>query len=254
MSALLAIETSGRSLGVALRDERGVVFEENVIQGAIHGKALAPITKKALDTFGLKPRDLAGVAVSLGPGSWTGLRIGLSFAKTLAWAAGIPLLGVSSFEALALEAARNTGLSNGRRARLTLRDARSEGYFIALFSETLESPQRWIEERVLQPAGCIAAVEEALMAHAQPQLGVTVCGDRVCLDALAEHAQSRGWHLLRHCEHITGGALAECGWQRLQHGEGLKSAAQIHELGPLYLRASDPELKLSASLADKGAK
>src|SRR5438552_13744577 len=101
---LLALETSGNSLGVALHTDLGIVFEENVIEGMIHGRALAPLMKKALESHNLKPAGLSAVAVSLGPGSWTGLRIGISAAKAFAWAAGIPLVTVPSFEALALEA------------------------------------------------------------------------------------------------------------------------------------------------------
>ena len=239
MKPLLALETSGASLGVALRDDSGLLFEENVVAGALHGKALAPLIRKALASRQFKPADLGAVAVSLGPGSWTGLRIGISAAKALAWGAGLTLVAVPSFEALALDAARRAP----GHARLLLRDARSEGFFVALFSETLWPPERWIGESVLRPPAVAAAAQRVMAAHTGVPLAV--CGDRVCLDAVAAAAAQHGWRIVNDCQHITAGAVAECGWQRLQRGEGLQSAADIHTLAPLYLRASDPELKLA---------
>ena len=239
MPPLLALETSGGSLGVAVRAESGLLFEENVTAGAIHGKALAPLILKALAEARLKPSELGATAVSLGPGSWTGLRIGISAAKALAWGGGLTLVGVPSFEALALDAARRAP----GHARLLLRNARSEGFFLALFSETLSPPQRWIEESVLRPEAVAGAVEQTLRAHGGVPLAV--CGDQVCLEALAGAAQKNGWLIIDDCQHVSAGAVAECGWQRFAGGEGLKSAAAIHKLAPLYLRASDPELKLA---------
>lgn len=236
MRPLLAIETSGKSLGVALRNESGVIFERNVIAGAIHGRALGPLIDEALKTHALQVSDLGAIAVSLGPGSWTGLRIGISLAKALAWGAGVPLAGVPSFEALARDAARKAPGA----AVLTLRDARSEGCFIALFSETSETPRRWIEESVLAPDQAVAAADRLLAERPVP---VALCGDAVCLERLAEAARQRGWTSLPECEHITGAAVAECGWRRWQAGAALTTAAEIHRLAPLYLRASDPELK-----------
>ena len=249
MRPLLALETSGGSLGVGLRAESGLLFEENVIAGATHGKALAPLIRKALSSSGLNPADLEAVAVSLGPGSWTGLRIGLSAAKALAWGAKLALLGVPSFEALALDAAR---LAPGH-ARLLLRDARSEGYFLALFAGGDRQPiskqpeigvsPRWIGECVLRLPAILEAVEQEMQKHGG--IPLAVCGDQVCLQAVAQAAEKNGWRVLGACRHVTAGSVAECGWLRLLQGEGLRAASEIHKLAPLYLRASDPELKLA---------
>lgn len=244
---LLAVETSGGSLGVALRAENGLLFEENVTAGAIHGRALAPLIRQALAHQRLNPADLSAVAVSLGPGSWTGLRIGISAAKALAWGAGLTLVGVPSFEALALDAAR----AAPGHARLLLRDARSEGFFVALFSETLEPPQRWLGESVLPLAALMEAVEKEL--RTRPEVPLAVAGDRVCLETVAEAAQKNGWRLLGGRQHVSAGAVAECGWRRLADGEGLKTAAEVHTLAPLYLRASDPELKLGRKQREQQA-
>jgi len=242
---LLAIETSGKSLGIALRAEAGLLFEENVTAGAIHGRALAPLIDKALAAQCIRPKDLHAIAVSIGPGSWTGLRIGISAAKTLAWAlaqsGGAPtLIGVPSFEALALDAAAHAP----GHARLTLRDARSEGLFVALFDETSAAPQRLLPETVLQSPQLLEHLDAAMSGRTDVPLAI--CGDRVCLEALDEtaKAKAKGWNVLYACEHISAAAVAECAWRRFKNGDGVRTVAEIHKLSPLYLRASDPELKL----------
>src|SRR2546430_2217604 len=106
----------------------------------IHGRALAPLMDEALKFAGVTPAELAAVAVSIGPGSWTGLRIGISAAKTFAWAAKIPLVAVPSFEALALQASPHHLTTSSPHHVLTLRDARSEGFFCALFDVTNAEP------------------------------------------------------------------------------------------------------------------
>ena len=242
MRPLLAIETSGQSLGVAVYTDSGLVFEENVTAGMIHGRALVPLMQKALHTLPApeaQGTELEALAVSLGPGSWTGLRIGLSAAKAFAWAAGVRIVGVPSFEALAREA-----LSHAPgQAILTLRDARSEGCFLALFAETHGRLERWIGESVLPAADVVGVVGQVLAGQGGAPLAV--CGDRKCLEVVAQPAQARGWRLLTELEHIPARAVARCGWERLERGAGVVSgAAEIHRLAPLYLRASDPELKL----------
>ncbi|HLX60111.1 MAG TPA: tRNA (adenosine(37)-N6)-threonylcarbamoyltransferase complex dimerization subunit type 1 TsaB [Planctomycetota bacterium] len=242
-ATILALETSGNSLGVALIDAGVVVFDENVTEGMIHGRALVPLMKKALQSRGVKPAQLGGVAVSVGPGSWTGLRIGISAAKALAWAAGVPLVCVPSFEALALEAnERATRIPAGKDAGapiLTVRDARSEGFFAAIIRVTRGAPERLLEECVIRHAALVEAARRVASA------GLVVCGDAKCVTTLGPEIAANGWTALRELEHIPALAVARCGWRRFQAGEGvLRTAVEIHKVGPLYLRASDPELKL----------
>lgn len=236
--ALLSIETSGPSLGVALSREGRIVFAENVEGGSIHGKGLAPQIQKALAQNALSPDALAAIAVSIGPGSWTGLRIGLSAAKAMAWALKIPLVPVPSFEPLALGVFSLP--SPTLRSILCLRDARSEGCFAALFSETAPRTERCIQECVLSPAGVVQAIEPFLPAN------IVLCGDAAPVKSVAEAAQQRG-HPWQSAETsaIRASDLAACAWTRFVSGEGvLRTSAEIHAAAPMYLRRSDPELKL----------
>ncbi|MCD1259558.1 tRNA (adenosine(37)-N6)-threonylcarbamoyltransferase complex dimerization subunit type 1 TsaB [Paenibacillus athensensis] len=101
----LALDTSTASLTIAVLEQGRVLGELNTVAERNHSIGLLPNIRQLLGELGLKPRDLEAVAVGQGPGSYTGVRIGVSTAKTFAWALGIPLLGVSSLEALAYGAA-----------------------------------------------------------------------------------------------------------------------------------------------------
>jgi len=240
--SLLSIETSGSSLGVALSLEGRTVFAENVEGGSIHGKGLAPQIQKALAQNQLTPDALAAIAVSIGPGSWTGLRIGLSAAKAMAWALKIPLVLVPSFEALALGVFSLP--SPAPRSVLCLRDARSEGCFAALFSETAARTERCIQECVLPPAGVVQAVEAFLPAN------IVLCGDAVPVKSVAEAALQRGhaWQSIE-TSAIRANDLAACAWARFIADKGvLRTSAEIHAAAPMYLRRSDPELKLERKI------
>lgn len=103
MSALLLIETSTRLCSVAVAIDGVVVAEHEELdpKGYRHAEALNPMIQNALSDVGLRVRDLSGIAAAQGPGSYTGLRIGLAAAKGLALPWGIPCYGVDSLELIA---------------------------------------------------------------------------------------------------------------------------------------------------------
>ncbi|MCS6981552.1 MAG: tRNA (adenosine(37)-N6)-threonylcarbamoyltransferase complex dimerization subunit type 1 TsaB [Flavobacteriales bacterium] len=103
--ALLALETSGAACGVALAWQ-GHYFVDTDEQPLQHATRLAPMIRQILEEAGASPSHLQAVAVSLGPGSYTGLRIGLATAKGLCQVIGCPLIGISTFQILRLTALR----------------------------------------------------------------------------------------------------------------------------------------------------
>src|SRR5437016_669832 len=98
---ILAIDTSTDRSAVAVATASGAVHAAPSDPAGRHGQHLVPGIGAALRAAGLAPRDLGLIAVGLGPGSYTGLRIGLTAAKTLAYAAKVPLVGFDSLEATA---------------------------------------------------------------------------------------------------------------------------------------------------------
>ena len=99
---ILSIDTSTDTISIAIyRPSKGVLFEQSWVTGREQTTQLLPGVQRAMSAVGVTVRDLTGVAVATGPGSYSGVRIGLSTAKTLAYALGIPLWGVPSLDALA---------------------------------------------------------------------------------------------------------------------------------------------------------
>jgi len=97
----LAIETSGLCGSVALLDAQKLLAEENLELGKRHGQELIPAIQRVLAISERKPQDIELVAVSVGPGSYTGLRVGVVCAKTLAYATRCRLAAVDTFQAIA---------------------------------------------------------------------------------------------------------------------------------------------------------
>lgn len=98
---LLALDTATRQSGLALLDDQALVAELNWTTQDSQTAELLPRLDQILKWHGLAPSDLQAVAVSLGPGSFTGLRVALSIAKGMAVAHGLPLLGIATLDAAA---------------------------------------------------------------------------------------------------------------------------------------------------------
>lgn len=107
MSILLSIDTSIDVCSVALHENGRLLGLMELHQGNIHGSKLVPCIKSLMDQSGYKMKDLDAVAVARGPGSYTGLRIGVATAKGLAFAHDLPLIGVDSLDALGRQVVGN---------------------------------------------------------------------------------------------------------------------------------------------------
>lgn len=128
---VLGIETTSRRASVAIV-ESGRILAHAAHEGpSTHAEHTLPLVISLMDETGFGPRALDRIAVGTGPGSFTGLRVGIALAKGIALGAGIPLFGVGSLRAMAHAVAEPTsGL------RCSLLDARREEIFAAVYSET----------------------------------------------------------------------------------------------------------------------
>ena len=106
MSLILTLETSTSVCSVALSEGEEVVFEKASFEGPSHAALLGVYMEEALEVAKSKGMKLDAVAVSSGPGSYTGLRIGVSVAKGLCFGYGIPLIGIHTLDILASAAIR----------------------------------------------------------------------------------------------------------------------------------------------------
>ena len=130
---LLAFDTATPFVTVALHDGDDVVVERRSEQRMKHGEQLAPLIDAALTEAGVVRQDLTAIAVGVGPGPFTGLRVGLVTARTLAFVLELPVYGVCSLDVLAVEAAQ--GARPIGRDFTVATDARRKEVYLAAYAE-----------------------------------------------------------------------------------------------------------------------
>ncbi|MBD5357113.1 MAG: tRNA (adenosine(37)-N6)-threonylcarbamoyltransferase complex dimerization subunit type 1 TsaB [Bacteroides sp.] len=138
MANILNIETSSKICSVALSKDGVVEFLMEDTSGMNHATKLAPFVEKCMEELKRKEEILDAVAVSLGPGSYTGLRIGLSLAKGLAYSLDIPLIGISTLQLLAVKTMFRSMDWEGDEIIVPMVDARRMEVFTGAFNFSLE--------------------------------------------------------------------------------------------------------------------
>jgi tRNA threonylcarbamoyladenosine biosynthesis protein TsaB len=222
---VLGIETSTMHGGVALLDQQGLRAEYLLNVKATHTERLLPSIDQVLRDAGVTLEQVAGLAVAVGPGSFTGLRIGLSTAKGLAAASGRPLVGVPTLEAIAW------CLPFCAHPVCPVLDARKGQVYCALYRHDGEQLYPIMDEAALSPDALVSRIDEPTVFIGE---GLSVYGD-----VLAERLGSKA---LFPPESHRGGrasAVADLGRRRLLQGE----RDDVARLAPRYLRPSEAELK-----------
>ena len=225
--AVLGLETTGRLTGAALLLSGRLQEEFAIDARASSQEILAGRVDRMLRDHGLAVRDLARIGVALGPGSFTGVRVGLSLARGLALGSGCPLVGVASHEALAWPARDWPGLLvllTGLRRGEVFVEAGSwleEGWEPVLAGQSRPTAEAVESLRPLAPRGPLLLLGEAVpaMVAAHPEL--TGLG-RLGADPLAVTRRPAVVALLA-----------------AQPGAVLCAGAEIDRLSPLYLRGAD---------------
>jgi len=201
---LLAFDTATPYVTVALHDGEDVVAERRSEQRMKHGEQLAPLIEQVLADAGIVRQDLTALAVGIGPGPFTGLRVGLVTARTLAFVLEIPVYGVCSLDIIAVEAAHGGEPVGADFVVAT--DARRKEVYLASYDDQgrrLDGPE------VVRPAD--AATDDA------------VAGEGAVLYPEA-FPQGRG------------PTLPSAGWLARAVAEEL---AELHDPEPMYLRRPD---------------
>ncbi len=177
---ILAIDTATSSLSAAIANQDQIIAQFALDVGKTHSASFLPMLDSMLINSGLKISDMDAIAVTVGPGSFTGLRIGVATAKAWGQLLGIPLLAVNSLEAMA-EATGSDGLV------CPIFDARRDEVYTALF----DRHQRILPDRAVAPqqlADELAAYDRpVLMAgdglKSYQQIMSAVLGDKLQLAA-----------------------------------------------------------------------
>jgi tRNA threonylcarbamoyladenosine biosynthesis protein TsaB len=216
---LLVIETSHRIGWVAIAEGDRLVGERRLDEARRHARDLAPAMRDLLAEAGWKPRDLTAVIVSRGPGSYTGLRVGIMSAKTLTYATGCALVGVDTFAAIALQAPAEAAVVD------VIADAQQDKVYVQRFERgvamnalSIQALANWLAS---MPTG--GWVMGPGLERFGPQIPASV-----------QIAPPESWF-------PRPQSLLRVGIDRLQRGE----RDDLFVVEPLYLRASSAEEKWS---------
>ena len=222
---LLAFETSAKAGSVALLQDGKLLGESYQNTGLTHSQTLMVMAQQLLEGCGHTPQDVQAVAVAAGPGSFTGVRIGVAAAKGFAWGGEIPCYGVSTLEAMALQ----LGLWQGYI--LPVMDARREQVYNALFRVQEGKLQRLCEDRAI----ALADLAEEIKNFSEP---VFLVGDGsvLCYNTLKDTVPALVMPP-EHRMHQRATSVALAAFEKIAAGEPGDAAA----LEPNYLRLSQAE-------------
>lgn len=159
---ILGIETATARLSVALHDGDSVRAAININRGNAHDELLVPLCRDLLAHANLSMEDLRGVAVSAGPGSFTGLRIGMAAAKGIAFGRALPLLAVPTLDAAAEEVARAWHIA-GERMLAVCMDAKRGDVYVATYALMAYGWTKTTEVRVVPSADLPASLPDGTL-------------------------------------------------------------------------------------------
>ena len=225
---ILGIESAGAQVGCAVGGHEGVLASSHAGRGRRHAEALAPQIDFVRRQAGIQLSEIGAVAVDIGPGLFTGLRVGIATAVAMAQGLGVPMIPVPSLDLMAFPARWSN------RLIVVALDARRGELFTALFRKVPGGVQRVRDADVCTPQDLLAEI-----------------------DALDEPALFLGDGALRHADafaSLKGVEMAEQGLAypsarymvQLAHARAMREEfVQPWELEPVYLRQPDAEINWS---------
>ena len=222
---ILAFETSAKAGSVALLDEKKLLGESYQNTGLTHSQTLLAMGEDLLKSCGYAPADVTAVAVAAGPGSFTGVRIGVAAAKGFAWAKELPCYGVSTLEAMAL------GVGAWEGYVCPVMDARRSQVYNALFEVKQGVYTRIAEDRAIS----LEELGEQLKNLEKP-IFLVGDGSILCYNTLLEKVPTLVCPP-EHRMHQRAAGVALVAKVMMERGERCDGAA----LQPNYLRLSQAE-------------
>lgn len=224
----LAFESSARPASVALMEDDLLISQYTQCSALTHSRTLLPMAEDLLKNAEVSMKDIDRLAVAQGPGSFTGIRIGISTVKGLAWALDMPCVGVSTLAAMAWNGCAQNDLV------CCVMDARRNQVYNALFEIQNGSPLRLCEDRAI-------SLEDLTEHLRQLDRPVFLIGDGTALTEA--HLTKQGLPCRAAPENL-----------RWQNAYGVAMAAKdqptihVDQLLPFYLRLSQAERERQARL------
>ncbi len=233
---ILGLDTATFCASIGIIDDDEVVAEYALHREETLSARLLPAIQTLLAEAQLALHEIDGIAVSLGPGSFTGLRVGLSAVKGMALAAQRPVAGIPTLNALACN------LPFTPYQICPLIDARKGQIYTALYKNRAGGGclEQLTPYQVLSPAALIKAI---------PHQETVFLGDgvEVCRELITQKLAAKALFAPLHLGFLRGTTVAELGLKRLGRGE----SDDITSLVPIYVRPSDAELKRVTARGDK---
>jgi tRNA threonylcarbamoyladenosine biosynthesis protein TsaB len=228
MNRILAIETSGRVGSIALALDEQIVAEEQFPHGLKHAAEILPTIDRLCRAQDWSPKSLHHLYVSVGPGSFTGLRIGITLAKTMAWATGIKLVAVPSVRVLVENAPPEA------RHVIIVLDAKRDQIFTARFERVDET---WVERESARLDSLTAMLDRSprpvyLLGEGIPHHEKFIPNDLEIRLTAPDTSRARA------------GAVVTVGAKLAAAGE----FADPNHLIPLYIRKPEAEEKMDAAI------
>ena len=222
---ILALDTATQSCSVAIVDDGLLLAELTRANIKTHSRHLMDLIETVCLAADLRVRDVDGFAVTIGPGSFTGLRIGISTIKGLAFSLGKPVIGVSSLDALAWQCAQSAYLI------CPLLDARKKEVYACRYRFKNDELKRDVSEKVVSPAEAVSRIREPSIFVGN---AAQIYRDKISakLGELA-HFASQGQHTIR---------ASSIAWLSIP-GFHRKQTEDVALLVPHYIRKPDAEIK-----------
>ncbi|MCA0756688.1 tRNA (adenosine(37)-N6)-threonylcarbamoyltransferase complex dimerization subunit type 1 TsaB [Paenibacillus sp. N4] len=258
---ILALDTATASMAAAIIDESGVLAEIQSLAERNHSVHVVSHVKEMLASSGIKDSELAAIAVGSGPGSYTGMRIAVAVAKTLAWVWEKPLVGVSSLEAIAYGAWHHVSLeeektaaewiSGGEHWVIPIMDARRGQVYTSAFSMSDGGEwTRWADDGVRLMNGWVEKLAERLSAGGSSAVrSITIAGDLTLHEAEAQRlkalAEASGTTVRLQPFVQEGRWIAELGRKKLEAGQ----TENPHTFIPNYTQLTEAEVIWKAKQA-----
>ena len=230
---LLAVETSTLMGSIAVVDGNRILCELTLHVEETHSSQLMPAIDHVLKTVGLAPGELDGFAIALGPGSFTGLRIGMSTVKGLATATSKPVVGVPTLEAMAW------GFPFCPHLICPLIDARMKEVYAAWFSSKEGTVVRRSEDLVLPPSVLLEEVAEETLFFGS---GAQRYREEIT-EMMGDLARFASPEIMGARASIVGMLAAE----KMNRNE----ISDTDSLEPLYIRESQAQMKARRRAADR---
>ena len=227
---ILAVDTATKSCSVAIVDKGSLLAEMTVVNEETHSKHLLEITCSVMKHSGVNLSDLDGFAVTCGPGSFTGLRIGISSVKGFAAAQGKPITGVSSLDALARQVSFSPYLI------CSLIDARKDEVYFSRYRCKERNLKKESKEMAVSP-------KDAFNEISEPCLFVG-SGAVIYREAIKEKLGGYALFAQDHENTIRASTVALLSMDRFENND----TDDVETFVPNYIRKSDAQVKLQENL------